>query len=456
MSANRSTAGDIGRLWLPTAVSTSMLTLEIPLLLALAARIGDHVVAVAGLGLALAIIVPVNAAALALATPSAVAATKGWDRRTMRTYMLLVGAVGCAVLAVVWSGWIDRPIEAVLGVESATWDAARHALQGLALAPLLVGVRRYNQGYLIAAGDTKWFLPATLARMITSVLLAATFTAAWDAGTLGIGLALMLGVALEAGLLSWRSRGATAPARGAAARRGMRAIARVHAPLTGAMLLTVLPPTAILLALSAAGGGPEVLAAWPVLYGLAWLICGTTTDLEAITAANYAASPGATRRFAIALGGGLTSIWCIVELNPVADAYLRDFSGLSPGTTSAALTGIAALLPLAFLCAVREWLRGALVARDRARQTLAGVGVGFGFMLAAFLMADAVGAGLIKAAAASVSAGAAAEVLALALLASGRLRAGSRARRRGRAVWFALKPLRTGRVALARLAGRDP
>lgn len=418
MSPGAISTADIGRLWLPTAASTSMLTLEIPLLLALAARVGDHVVAVASLGLALAIIVPINAAALALATPSAVARERQWPRRTMRCYTALVGLAGCVALAVVWSGTIDRPVEAAFGVRPEMWDATRATLQGLAIAPLLVAVRRCNQGYLIAACETKWFFPATLARMVTSVVLAAVFTQVLHAETRGIGLALMLGVALEAGILMWRNRALGAARERGLGVRGMRAIGRVHAPLSGAMLLTVLPPSAILLALGMAGGEAEVLAAWPVLFGLAWLVCGTTTDLEPITAANYARGATATRRFALVVGGGLTLLWCALQIDLVAGTYFRDFSGLSEPTAQIAVTGVGALIPFALLCSAREWLRGVLVANDRSRNTLAGVLLGFVAMIGTFAAGFAAGLELIPAAAVSVTAGAAAEVVALTALAA--------------------------------------
>jgi hypothetical protein len=369
-SATSRTVGGIARLWLPTAASTSLLTLEIPLLLALAARVGDHVMALAGFGLALGIVVPVNAGALALGTTCAVAAEPAWPRRAVGLYTLIVGLLGCAVLAVVWSGSIDGPAMALLNAAPDTWHSTRDALRGLMVAPLLVAVRRYNQGYLIASGQTGWFLPATLVRMATSVLLAALFTQAFGWGTGGIGFALMIGVALEAGMLHHRSRHARAA--DARARRSvrLREIARVHAPLTGSMLLTVMPPSAVLLVLGATGGDAEVLAAWPVLFGVAWLIAGTTTDLEAITAANHKANPIATCNFACLLGVALMALWVVLKFDPAAVAYFRDFSGLSDETTDLAMTGILALLPFPLFCAGREWLRGVLVAKDRSANTL--------------------------------------------------------------------------------------
>ena len=382
--------------------------------------------AIAGLGLALGIIVPINAGALALATTSAVAVERGWPRRAVRRYALTVGLIGCTLLAVVWSGWIDGPAESLLNVQPDTWDATRDALRGLAVAPMLVAVRRYNQGYLIASGQTACFLPATLARMVTSVLLAALFTQALGAGTEGIGLALMIGVALEAGLLSYRNRDARAADVRARTTVRLREIAWVHTPLSGSMLLTVMPPSAVLLVLGASGGGAEVLAAWPVLFGLAWLIAGTTTDLEAITASNHKTSPLATCTFAFAVGLALMALWCVLRVDTAAIAYFRDFSGLSEQTAAIAMSGILALLPFPLLCATREWLRGVLVAKDRSPNTLAGVAIGFAAMLGTLVIAPSAGFGLVTVAALSVSVGAAAEVVALALLCPGLVAEGVR------------------------------
>jgi hypothetical protein len=404
----------IARLWLPTAASTSMLTLEIPLLLALAARVGDHVVAVAGLGLALAVIVPVNAAALALCTTTSVAPARRWPGRAVFRYTLGVGAMGVAVLGVVASGLLDGPIESGLGLRADTWDSAQQALLGLLPAPMLVALRRHIQGYLIAAGDTACFFRATLARMLTSVLLAALFTQAFGANTLGIGIALTVGVAVEAGTL-WRHKAhATGREIAGGTIAHLRAIASVHVPLSGSMLLTVMPPTAVLLLLGASDGSAEALAAWPVLYGLAWLIAGTTIDLEAITASNHRDSKAATQRFAYLLGIALTALLLLMSFHTIAHWYFHNFSGLSARTTEVAMAGAPWLLLFPALCVTREWMRGALVARGLSPNTVKGVAVGFVAMLATFGLSY--GSSLltpIEAAALSVLAGAGFETAAL-------------------------------------------
>lgn len=393
-----------------------MLTLEIPLLLALAARVGDHLVAVAGLGLALGIIVPINAAALALCTTASVANAEGWAHRAVLRYTVIVGVAGVSLLLVISSGLFDAQIETALGLPADTWDAARWALVGLLPAPMLVALRRYTQGYLIAAGDTACFMRATLARMLTSVLLAGVLTQAFGGGTFGIGVALTIGVAVECALL-WFRHGSSAADAGDFGRDDLWAIARVHVPLSGSMLLTVLPPTAVLLLLGASDGDGEALAAWPVLYGLAWLISGTTIDLEPITASNHRQSRRSTQRFAIALAVCLTGLLVLLRVDTLAQHYFRDFSGLSQQTADIAVSGLPWLLGFPALCVTREWMRGALVASGRSPNTIKGVGIGFVAMLAAYLLGyGAWGLAPIQAAAMSVLVGAACETAALSWL----------------------------------------
>ena len=136
--------------------------------------------------------------------------------------------------------------------------------------------------------------------------------------------------------------------------------------------------------------------------------------LEPITASNHRASKAATRRFAVGLAICLTGLLVLLTFDALARAYFRDFSGLSQQTTEVAMSGVPWLLGFPALCVIREWIRGALVARGLSSHTVKGVAVGFVMMLFAFTVGyGALELAPIEAAAMSVLAGAALESVAL-------------------------------------------
>jgi hypothetical protein len=382
-------ATPIARLWLPMAAGAAVLTIEMPLLLLVAMHLDDDGNALRGLALALALIIVVDGGPLALTTLSAASTDSGWQRQAIWTHALLVGLGSSALLALIWSDPLGNP----LGFADPTWDAAREALRGLAIAPLLVALRRYLHGYVILARRTAWLVWATLARVMASVVLAALVSTVLDAGTFGIGLALTVGVAIEAGIVAFAA-GETMPK---PTRRGVPRIALAHLPLSGSTLLAMLPVSALLLALVLSDGSNTTFWAWLVVFIGPWLIASLTLDLGALAVVSDRMGSGATFGFVLGLGLAFAVLWGALA-------------------AKADIGGMPWLLPFPLLCIGREWLRGALVARQRISRTSVGVAAGSLTLCFAFAVGYEGGLDPVAAAALAISAGAIAEIVALALL----------------------------------------
>ena len=413
---NEESASMLTRLWSPTAASACMLTLEFPLLLLVAAHTPSTDMAVGGLAWALGTIVLVDAGALALTTVSAMAKQRGWSRRDMLAYTALVGVAGCGLLATISTSLLGDPIESLLGLPHDRWDSAQLALRGLAIAPLLVAFRRYARGQLTDADQTTWILPATLARTTVAAGLAVGLTQVADLSTFGIGLALTLGVALEAAALNMRHRAVAAAGWSASAGHNLRRIAHVHIPLAGTMLLKLVPPIAVLFALGASGGSLEAVAAWSTICGLVWIVSSMTLDIEAITAAHYRVRAAATLQFTAVLGVSLTVLWVALGANTGGRLDLLERAGLSNAAATHTLTALLWLAPFPCLCVMREWLRGTLVAQDRSWGTVTAIAVGSATLVAGLLIGLVLGMPTLVAAAMSVSLGALAEAAVLTAL----------------------------------------
>jgi hypothetical protein len=417
ITANRPAARLIRELWTAPAAGAAALTAEIGLLLLVATGMPAADAAVTGVAWALGIIMLVNAPALALTGTSSRATQSGWSQRHVFGYTLAVGAVGCAALAAIWSGALDAQVEQLLGLRGARWDATRGVLTGLMFAPLLVAVRRHALGRLMAAERTACVMPVTFARTATTIVLAAGFTQLLDAGTFGIGLALAIGVAVEASLLELHSRALALPDFARETPRALLAIARHHLPEAGATLLKVVPAVAVLFALGVSGGRTDSLVAWSIVCGLLWLISNLLFDVETLTVAQYRARAAATLQFATAIGIGITLLCIAVQFDPFTRDYLVDGSGLSPTAAEQALTAIVFITPFPFLAAMRAWLRGMLVAQGRSRIALVGVATGSVALAASMLIGVAIGVAPLLSASISASIGALVELCALVALA---------------------------------------
>ena len=378
----------IARLWLPTAVGALVLTIEMPLLLFVATDVDADGHALRGVALALAIIIAINAGPLALTTLSAASGDSGWRRQAVWTHAVFVGLISCGLLALVWSGLLGNPF----GFADETWSHARDALRGLLIAPLLVALRRHLHGYLILERRTAWVVWGTLTRVMTSVVLATLLAAGLGLGTFGIGIALTVGVAVEAGIVAFGA-GATFMT---LIKHGVREVALAHLPLSGSTLLAMLPVSAVLMALALSDGTNTTFWAWLVVFIGPWLIASVTLDIGAVTAVFHGSGAALMRAFVLGLGVAFTVLWGALAVR-------------------ADIAGMPWVLPFPLLCIAREWLRGALVARRRISRTLLSVAAGSLTLCFALVISYKAGLDPVASAALAISAGACAEIVALAL-----------------------------------------
>lgn len=374
---------EVARLWLPTAVGGLVLIVEIALLLLVATHV-DHE-AVQGLALALAIIIVIDAGPLALTTT--VGAVPEAERNQVWTYTLLVGTGSCGLLAVFWSGLVGNPF----GVVPATWDAAMQALQGLAVAPLFVAVRRHLHGSLIVKGRTAWIAVSTVVRTVSSLLMATLLSVVFDAGVIGIGVAMTIGVAIEATIVRVGEGGMTTTT--STELRRVLGVARTHVPLSIGTLLALAPESAVLVSLAVSDGTMEKFWAWLVLF-IGPMVASATLDFEAVAASAREERITGMRGLSVVVSTLFTALWALV-------AYTTD------------LPGMPWLLAFPVLCVSREFLRGRLVASGRIVHTLLAVAVGSLTLLFVFAVTSLAGLQPISAAAIAISVGAFTEMAAL-------------------------------------------
>jgi hypothetical protein len=355
------------RTWLPTALGASMLVAEIPLVAAAAARSEEGGRALAALGIGMAVLVVVNTPALAIAP--LVVVERQRPPAELRRYALAVGLLGMAVLLALGAlPPLLAGIRLLLGIDDALTASVRAFL--LALAPNSVGVaiRRHLHGRLIAAGRTGPIGPATLIRIGGSAAVAWAGVAAFPRhGALVAGLALSLGAFTEAALLALAAR-RLPPRPGPFTRTGTRHLVARHAQLSSARLLVMVPALVTTVAVAHSARPAASLVAWPAVYGLAALFASPATDWESVTATALQRDRRRTaaRRVTGWLVAAFSGAFVLVVAGGAAEVYLRGFVAVPAGPAGLGLHWLPLLLPLPVLWIVRAYLRGVVMAGERA------------------------------------------------------------------------------------------
>jgi hypothetical protein len=360
-------------LWLPTALGTSMLVLEIPIVYAAAARSAGGAQVLAALGIGVAVLVVVNSPALAV-TPLVITE---YGRRPLRhvwRYSLLVGALGTLALVALSSLTpLSALVQLTFGLDDRLLADVRACLLGLAPNSLGVAIRRYLHGRLIVAGRTRPIAGATAVRLAGTAVLAFTATALFPQhGALVAGLALSAGAFSEAAWLA-PARGrlpepvATSPGGG---------LVRRHRDLSLARLMAMAPMAITTVGIAHAAQATASLVVWPALYELAMLFSSPTSDWESVTAqARQADRRDPTpARLTIWLAAGFTAAFAAVLAGGLAEVYLRALLAIPAAPADLALRWAAWLLPVPALWLARGYLRGTLMA-DGATGWLSAAGV---------------------------------------------------------------------------------
>jgi len=370
--APRTSVRRVLRIWAPTALGSSVLMVEIPVILALAARGPRGAPSLAGLGVALSLILLVNSPALALASTTATLSRGAVAVARLRTLALLAGVLPAALLvAVLLTPTADWLFRSLINVPANAVSLTRVALWLLAPAPLVVAWRRYQHGLLVAAGATGPIALASFARIAISIAVASTALAATGVSGAALGAAALTsgatGEALVVTALARRTGALDEARRRPGADPSLRSLIRFHLPLAATMALSMVPQPLVTAGI-ARGQHPEIsLAAWPVLYGLVWVLAGSAAEIESITASKHGEPGGrhATRTFATLLGSTLALLLLLALATPLARLYFVDVSGVHGAAADAGTRAARAAVVLPLLYALRPWLRGALIARGR-------------------------------------------------------------------------------------------
>ena len=374
----------IFRLWLPLAISFELMMLEGPSVQGAMGRLAAPTLNLAAWGLAFSLALLVESPVIMLLA-TAIALVRDEDSyKALRRFVLTLMAA-CTVLTalVAFTPLFDFIAGHIMGQPAPIVAAARPALQLMLFWTAAIAWRRFYQGVLVRAGQTRLVSLGTAVRLTVTLAVAGGLLRWGHLPGVEVGaITLMAAVILEAVAVTFFAL--------PVARRHLlnhhspeavpltqAAILRFHLPLAATTLLTLLAPPLTAAALARLAMRHETLAAWPVASMLLLVLRGPGLALQeiAISQSRRAEARPALRRFTTMVGLVSTAVALLLALTPLLDHYMGAILHLPPELRAFVRVGVVLGSPLPLLTALGSWARGVLVAAGRTQAVYRGMGV---------------------------------------------------------------------------------
>jgi hypothetical protein len=374
----------IFRLWLPLAVSFELMMLEGPSVQGAIGRLAAPTLNLAAWGLTFSLALLVESPVIMLLA-TAIALVRDEDSyRALRRFVVTL-MVACTLLTalVAFTPLFDLIASRIMGQPAPIVAAARPALQIMLLWTAAIAWRRFYQGVLVRAGQTRFVSLGTAVRLVVTLATAGALLR-WShlPGVVVGAITLMAAVIMEAAAVTLFAL--------PIARRHMlghhsadampltqKAILRFHTPLAATTLLTLLAPPLTSAALARLAMPHQTLAAWPVASMLLLVLRGPGLALQEIAVSQSRRSEArvALRRFTTMVGLVSMAIALVLALTPLLDRYMDSVLHLPLELRAFVRIGVVLGSPLPLLTALGSWARGVLVAAGRTPAVYRGMGV---------------------------------------------------------------------------------
>ena len=371
MQINKMTRRHVFWLWLPLALSFTLMMLEGPTIHSAIARLPDPALSLAAFGAIFGISLIVESPVIMLISTAIALARDAQSYRALRSFMIGLN-VGLTLItaAIAFTPLFDLVMGRILGMPPAIVAAGRPAYQIMLFWIAAIGWRRFYQGILVRYGRSNRVSYGTAIRLLSTIGVAFGLVYWTETPGANVGaLAVMAGVLSEAIATHLMAMGVVREKllpNTASADRPLtqRQILAFHAPLAGTSLLTLMvqPVTAAALARLPLPG--QTLAAWPVIFSTMLVLRGWGMALQETTVAQAKDERmlPPLREFALIVAVATSAITALLSLTPLLDLYLRRVITLEPELSSFVRLGVQLSIFLPALTALTSWMRGLMVA----------------------------------------------------------------------------------------------
>jgi progressive ankylosis protein len=375
----------IFRFWLPLLAAWLMMAIEGPFLAAIIARMAGEQENLAAYGVAYAFGLVAESPVIMLMSASTALCRDRESYRRLRNFSLLLCLAVTLVLGLfLLPGIFDLVARQLIGLPPAVAELTHRALLCLLPWPAAIGIRRFYQGVLIAAHQTRRVAAGTCLRVVS---MAGSALLLYRIGPLPgaeVGaLALSAGVVAEALFTRFMVRheirrlGNLEPVQSAEL-VSYRVLWEYYLPLalTPFIGLSIHPLVTFFL-----GKSPqalESLAVMPVLYGLTFIFRAMGLSYQEVAIAllgENRAHYGKVRNFAAGLGV-LTSLCLgLIAFTPLHQLWFEDVSGLSRELATFAVLPLQIMAVFPALTVLICFQRSVLIVRRSTRPISFATGV---------------------------------------------------------------------------------
>lgn len=353
MGAEDITSKRLLSFYVPLALSWLCMAAEAPICLAVISRSPESSVKAAAFQAVMAIAIFIEAPVIDLLSTSTTLCRSRASLQVMKKFVLwLILLVTVVHAAVVFTPLFDLLTMGLLRLRPEVAEACRVPLQILTLWSAAIGWRRWQQGLLIRAGQTRSISVGTLLRVGTVALCAfwLHFGAGMD-GLLASAVGLMASVAVESAYVSWVSRevmeeGFLSEDEGS--QLSFKELVQFHLPLTATTSTMLMTGPLLSWALAASPEPVRNAAAFSVASSLVWLFRTSTFALPEVVIAlsRDDNSRPKLQRFCLQVGLFFTFLMAVVWAFGLEKQWFLHVLGASEDLIP--LASFAFLLSLAF------------------------------------------------------------------------------------------------------------
>ena len=361
--------------WLPLMASWLLMSLELPLLTAVAARLGNAEINLAAYG---GIVYPI---ALTIEGPvimllaASTALSRDWaSYQKLKKFTLIIGgSLSLLHLIIAISPLYDFIVRVLLNSPESIIEPARLALLFISPWTLAIGYRRFQQGTMIRFGRAHMVGETTFVRLLTvgSVLTIGMITKRLP-GVLLAGLAQGLGVSVEAIYAGLRIRRILPDIKAAPPAENPLSTKRFisfFTPLAITSSMWLLWQPVISGAVSRMPDPVQSLAIWSVVASLLFIFRspGVAYNEAVVALLEEPRSFLILRKFALITSLTITALVSIFILTPLSQFWFASISNLSTVNVTIARLALALGLPLTFLSMMISFYQGIIVHFEKTR-----------------------------------------------------------------------------------------
>jgi len=355
--------------WWPLAASWLLMSLELPIINAVIARLANPEISLAAFGGVMYPLALIIESPIVMLLAASTALSKDWASFVkLRRFMQVAGAsLTLLHILVAFTPLYYLVTEKLLGVPHEIVAPARIGLMIMTPWTWSIAYRRFYQGMMIRFGHSRAVSNGTLIRLVADLTVLSVGYVLKIPGTIVAGSAIATGVLCEAVYAGLITRPVIQqqlkPAPTLSTPLTLRNFIPFYLPLVMTSLISLLVQPIGAAALSRMPHPIESLATWSVVNGLIFIFRSLGVAYNEVVVA-LLDKFGSTKRlwsFAINLMIGSTGVWLLILATPLSRFWFQSISALPADLAILAQLGVWIALPLPALAVLQSWFQGAIL-----------------------------------------------------------------------------------------------